>query len=245
MDTADGAVFVKQASGEAGALSMLRREALVYSRVSGSFLPACVGFADRGDCALLALEYLSDAWWPPPYPDDATPLFATLGLVASTKPPEDLPAEGRRWSRWQRIAEDPEPLLGLRLCSRNWLEHSLEALIAAEARARFRRGRARPQRRYAGNVCFTSRGAVLVDWGAGARGSRWVDVAFAILSVRVEGGIVPAVDFPDEGASPQLSPGTSLTKPRHRFLTGPIRGRRFARTWQATSSTHSLGPPKS
>jgi hypothetical protein len=39
---------------------------------------------------------------------------------------------------------------------------------------------------------------VLVDWGASVRGSRWIDVAFAILSVRVEGGIPPPVDFPAE-----------------------------------------------
>jgi hypothetical protein len=199
MDTTDGPVFVKQASDE-GTLSMLRHEALVYSHVAGSFLPTYVGFADRGDRALLALEYVSDARWPPPYPDELTPLFAALETVSTVKPPPELPSHGSRWSRWQRVADDPEPLLGLGLCSREWLESALEALIAAEQQAVFEGSALVHNDVYSGNVCFDGRGAMLVDWGAAVRGSRWIDVAFAVLSVRVEGGVVPAFDFPEEAA---------------------------------------------
>ena len=53
---------------------------------------------------------------------------------------------------------------------------------------------------YSGNVAFVADRAVLVDWGAAVKGSRWVDVAFAVLSVRVEGGELPRVDLPNEGA---------------------------------------------
>ncbi len=53
---------------------------------------------------------------------------------------------------------------------------------------------------YSGNVAFVGERAVLVDWGVAAKGSRWVDVAFAVLSVRVEGGKLPPVDLPSEGA---------------------------------------------
>ena len=53
---------------------------------------------------------------------------------------------------------------------------------------------------YSGNVAFVGDRAVLVDWGASVKGSRWTDVAFAVLSVRVEGGRTPAVDLPNEGA---------------------------------------------
>jgi hypothetical protein len=31
------------------------------------------------------------------------------------------------------------------------------------------------------------------------RGSRWIDVAFALLSLRVEGATPPSLDFPNEG----------------------------------------------
>jgi hypothetical protein len=68
-ETTDGSFFVKEAADE-GSLSMLRTEALVYASVAGPFLPAFVGFADAGDRAVLAVEYLPDAYWPPPYPKD-------------------------------------------------------------------------------------------------------------------------------------------------------------------------------
>jgi Phosphotransferase enzyme family len=199
VDTPDGCVFVKQAEDE-GSLTMLRREAIVYREITGPFLPGLVGFADRGDRALLAIELLEDAHWPPPYPADVMPLFDALELVARATPPVELPVQ-RPWrSRWERIAADPEPLLGLGLCSREWLDRSLDTLTAAEATAVFEGDELSHCDVYSGNVGFTSRGAVLVDWGAARRGSRWMDVAFALLSVRVEGGNVPAVDFPGEAA---------------------------------------------
>jgi hypothetical protein len=54
--TGDSVVFVKEAEDE-GSLLMLRREALVYREVRGSFLPSFVGFADSGEKALLAIEF--------------------------------------------------------------------------------------------------------------------------------------------------------------------------------------------
>jgi len=199
VDTPAGALFVKEADDE-GSLAMLRREAMVYREITGTFLPGFVGFADRGDRALLAIELLEDAHWPPPYPEDVTPLFGALELVAGAAPPAELPAHGPWRSRWERIAADPGAFLGLGLCSRTWLDLSLDALLAAEAAAVFEGDELSHNDVYSGNVGFTSRRAVLVDWGAAQRGSRWIDVAFALLSLRVEGGCVPAVDFPAEAA---------------------------------------------
>ena len=197
--TPDGDMFVKEAEDE-GSLFMLRREALVYRGLAGPFLPGFVGFADSGDRALLAIELLEDAHWPPPYPDDVRPLFVSLDLVASAQPPADLPAQ-RPWrSRWERVAADPSPFLGLGLCSRAWLDDVLGSLLAAEAEADFEGSELVHNDVYSANVAFTSRGAVLVDWGASVRGSRWIDVALALLSVRVEGGTPPVLDFPAEAA---------------------------------------------
>lgn len=198
VETAAGPVFVKQAEDD-GSLTMLRREALVYSSVAGPFVPALIGFADAGDRAALAIEYVAGAHWPPPYPEDVTPLFDALELVAIADPPPQLPAHEKRWSRWERVADDPGPLLGLGLCSRDWLEHSLEGLVAAEVQASFQGDELVHNDVYSGNVCFVGRVAMLVDWGAAVRGSRWIDMAFAVLSVRVEGGTPPIVHFPDEG----------------------------------------------
>jgi Phosphotransferase enzyme family len=195
--TQDGSVFLKEAADK-GSLAMLRREAIVYANVSGSFLPALVGFADDGDRAVLALEYLSGVHWPPPYPDDVSPLFAALEQASAASPPPELPVHGNRHSRWERIAADPEPLLGLGVCSAGWLEQSLDGLAAAEAQADFQGGELVHNDVYSGNVCFKGDAAVLVDWGTAVRGSRWIDVAFALLSVRAEGGVLPPLDFPAE-----------------------------------------------
>ena len=90
--------------------------------------------------------------------------------------------------------------MGLGLCSSGWLESSIDALIEAERRCVFEGDELVHNDIYSGNVGFTSRGAVLVDWGAAVRGSRWIDSAFAVLSVRVEGGTRPGLEIPGEAA---------------------------------------------
>jgi Phosphotransferase enzyme family len=198
VETSDGVVFVKQAQDE-GSLHMLRREALVYDHVRGPFLPGYIGFADNGSRAALAIELLEDARWPPPYPEDIAPLFAALEQVAGSPVPPELPALTQP-HRWELIRADPEPLLGLGLCSREWLEQALPALSAAEAAAVIEGDELVHGDVYSGNVAFVGDRALLVDWGACVQGSRWTDVAFAVLSVRVEGGVLPALDFADEAA---------------------------------------------
>jgi hypothetical protein len=198
VETADGRAFVKQAEDD-GSLHMLRREALVYQEVRGSFLPGYVGFADSGARAVLAVELLEDAHWPPPYPADVSSLFEALELVSASDGPAGLPALTQP-RRWEEVAADPEPLLGLGLCSREWLEQSLPALIAAENAAVIAGDDLVHGDVYSGNVGFVGDRAVLVDWGACVRGSRWTDFAFAVLSVKVEGGVLPALDFPNEPA---------------------------------------------
>lgn len=199
VETADGPAFVKQAEDE-GSLHMLRREALVYEHVRGHFLPGFRGFADNGTRALLAIELLPDAHWPPPYPEDVAPLFHTLEELAAVGAPAELPSWKHRPSRWERIAADVSPLLGLGLCSEAWLEQALPTLIAAERDVVDVGDDLVHNDVYSGNVAFVGDRAVLVDWGAAVKGSRWVDVAFAVLSVRVEGGELPRVDLPNEGA---------------------------------------------
>jgi hypothetical protein len=198
--TSDGLIFAKEAE-DGGSLHMLRREAVVYRSVRGAFLPAFVGFADSGERAVLAIEFLDDAHWPPPYPDDVAPLFEALELVAKTPPPTELPAEGPNTSQWEKVAADPEPFLGLGLCSREWFEDAIEALIEAEAAVEVEGDQLVHNDIYSANVGFTRSGAVLVDWGAAVRGSRWIDVAYAVLSVRVAGATRPAdLELPGEAS---------------------------------------------
>jgi hypothetical protein len=161
-------------------------------------------------------------------PGDVSPLFAALEQASSSTPPPELPAQ-RRKSRWERIADDPEPFLGLGVCSRDWLERSLDELIAAETQADFEGDELVHNDVYSGNVCFRGDGAVLIDWGAAVRGSRWIDVAFALLSVRAEGASHPRLTSRTSPSSPQLSVGTSRWRRRLRRPIGPCRDRRCAR----------------
>jgi hypothetical protein len=198
--TNDGPVFAKEAEEE-GSLHMLRREADVYRGVRAPFLPAFVGFADSGERALLAIEFLEDTVWPPPYPEDVMPLFAALERVAETPPPTELPAERPNESQWEKVAADPEALLALGLCSPEWLERALPLLIDAESGVNVEGDDLVHNDLYSANLGFRSDGVVLVDWGAAVRGSRWVDVGFALLSLRVEGATRPAsIELPDEAA---------------------------------------------
>jgi len=197
--TSDGLVFAKEAADD-GSLHMLRREAVVYQSVRGTFLPAFVGFADSGKRAVLAIEFLAEARWPPPYPYDVSPLFEALDLAAAAPPPPELPTRGPRASRWERVAADPRPLLGLGLCSDKWLAASIDTLIRVEREASFGGHDLVHNDVYSGNVGFRAGGAVLVDWGAAVRGSRWIDIVLALLSLRVEGAAQP------EMTSPQIPP---------------------------------------
>ena len=78
--------------------------------------------------------------------------------------------QGPRRSRWERVAADPEPLLGLGLCSRDWLAESIDTLIRAESQATFEGDDLVHNDIYSGNVGFRGSGAVLVDWGVAVRG---------------------------------------------------------------------------
>lgn len=196
-------VFLKSANGEAA--SALRREALVLAALVGAPFAARLLDWQDSDQATLIIENLSAAHWPPPYPADAAPLFDALDQLAAVAAPAGLsPSED--WnagaqSNWSWVAADPEPFLGLRVCSAAWLERNIDALVAAESRIDLRGDRLVHNDVYSGNVCFAGRRAVLVDWGTAVRGNHEIDVAFAVLSVLAEGGRLPERQLlADEGA---------------------------------------------
>jgi Phosphotransferase enzyme family len=189
--TDGSAVFVKAAEDELG-LRIARVELSIYRNVTGSFLPQLVDAWEEDGRALLVLEDLADAYWPPPYPADVRPLFEALDAIAATAPPCELRRLANRGETpWEQIA-------ALDVCSAEWLEHAIEPLRAGERSFSASGDELVHCDIWTDNVCFTERGALLVDWGAAGIGNRWIDVGFALLSLLVEGATRPSLEIPNE-----------------------------------------------
>jgi hypothetical protein len=196
---ADGSTsFVKAAHVEPYSTA-LRREVAVYTSVEGPFLPRLVGARDDGTLVALAVEDLGEAHWPPPYPDDVRPLFEALDALATTPVPCGLRAWSVASSNWREVAENPDPFLALGLCSGAWLDQVVEGLVQAELRVSWAGDDFVHYDIYSGNMCFVGPRPLLVDWDTAGRGNRWIDVAFALLNIRVEGAGLPDVGLPQEG----------------------------------------------
>jgi aminoglycoside phosphotransferase (APT) family kinase protein len=204
-------VFVKAAEDDELALRPLRTEIAVLEAVEGPFLPRLHDALVADDRALAVLEDLSGAVWPPPYPSDVRPLFEALADVAAARPPAVLRGlEPREETRWRQIEREPEPLLALGVCSERWLADALPLLIEAESRVPLAGDSLVHYDVWSDNLCFAERGAVLVDWAEARIGNPAIDVAFALLSLRVEGAALPPVE--DEPALAAFVTGVVATE---------------------------------
>jgi phosphotransferase family enzyme len=178
-------VFVKSAEA---------RELLVYQHVRGPFLPSVFDLYTENDRVLLVLEDLSDAHWPPPYPDDLSPLFAALEAVAAAPTPPLRPLEEPPVRPWVRFQRDPGPLLSLGVCSEAWLNAALPVLVDAAADVPVVGEQLVHNDIWADNLCFADRGAVFVDWSEARIGNAEIDLAFALLTLQIGGVATPPVE---------------------------------------------------
>ena len=201
---ADGRrVFVK--SAEAPNLAgWLRREHEVYSSLSGSFIPALVGWDDDGVRPLLAIEDLSDADWTPRWDDGrvAAVMAALAELADATPPPNTLTAREtfpELWGRWEAVGADPGPFLSLGLRDEAWLERSLPTIVAAADAAAIEGDRVCHLDVRSDNLCFRDGRAILVDWNWTSLANPAVDIVAWLPSVRVEGGPQPWEVLPGAG----------------------------------------------
>jgi hypothetical protein len=199
---ADGrTAFVKHALTD-DAATWLRKERLVYESVHGSFMPSYLGAYDNGT-TLLVLEDLSGAQWPPPWsPQRVDAVLRSLDELHGTRPPDGIePFEAKREDivGWGLVAADPEPLLATGLCSPEWLDEQLSALLAAGAEAELGGDDLLHFDVRSDNLCFVDDRAVLVDWNLAHRGNGRFDVAFWAPSLRLEGGPEPWDVLPEAG----------------------------------------------
>lgn len=246
--------FVK-AGTETSARAQIEREASILESVAAAYMPRFYGAATVDGWATLVLEDLSRAVWPPPYADRGEALLKTVMQVAATPPPQGLRRrpEGRPFGTyWQRIAADPEPVLAHRLFSAGWLERAQPVLDAAESLAELSGDDFLHDDVWAGNVCYTGRGALLIDWASASIGNRRIDLAYALLSIRSSGTRPPPIHFPEEAAYAALLAGANAyhaAQPadesiRHESVlrAGWLHDLEFALDW--ASELLQLAPPR-
>jgi phosphotransferase family enzyme len=208
----DGRTAFVKAGVETSARAQIEREASILESLAAPYLPAFYGAATVDGWSVLVVEDLSRAHWPPPYADDGAGLLETVMRVAATTPPDGLRRrpEGRPLGTyWQRIAADPEPVLAHGLFSADWLEEAQPVLDAAESSAQLAGEDFLHDDVWAGNVCYTRRGALLIDWASASIGDRRIDLAYALLSIRSSGSRPPPIDFPEEAAYAALLAGAN------------------------------------
>jgi hypothetical protein len=130
-------------------------------------------------------------------------VLETLGELAALEP---APGTSRVrelfpdfWGRWQIVAEDPAPFLGLGLRDGAWLDRALPAILAAVEAAPIEGDALGHYDVRSDNLCFRDGRAILVDWNWCSIANPKVDVACWLPSVRVEGGPPPWELLPDAG----------------------------------------------
>jgi hypothetical protein len=186
--------FVKRAVDDMTA-GWLRAEHRVYDGVRRSFLPDFLGWDDDGDRPLLVLEDLTDGFWPPPWSEDAIQaVLRALDAIHATSPPTGLPSledERENLSGWHQVADEPEPFLSLGLCTREWLDDALTALLSASDACVLAGDSLVHCDVRSDNVCIRGDRAVLVDWNWACTGNPAFDLASWAPSLAMEGGPQP------------------------------------------------------
>ena len=234
-----GSAFVKAAT-DVDTAAWLRAEHAIYSRVRAPFMPALLGWEDDGANPWLAIEDLSRADWPPPWPAarvDA--VLATMRDVAATPHGGLESFESRRaeFAGWPLVANDAEPFLRLGLVTEPWLASAVPVLLGAEARAILDGDALLHNDVRSDNLCFTDDRVVLVDWNWASRGNAKLDIAAWLPSLELEGGPEPEAILP---AEPELASFVAGFYAAHAGLPPPRPGMEKLRALQLRMLRASL-----
>lgn len=156
-----GSVFAKMGTVP-DTIAAIREECRVRDHVDGPF--AVRVLAKDADAAVMVLEDLSQAEWPPPWNEGR--LAAVTRLVeelAGTPAPAGLPSLAERLGEWGDFGDLA------------W--SGGEALVHVDLRS--------------DNLCIRDGRAVLVDWNHAARGNSLFDLVLWAPTVWLEGGPPP------------------------------------------------------
>ena len=210
MKTASGETAFTKYATKQEAIEGLQNEHLAYASLDLPCLPRLIGWQAGTREALLLLEDLRDASWPPPWTDDVVEqvVGALQELEGVTAPPglRRLADADVSPDAWEEIGRSPEGLVGLGVCSEDWLARA-QAPLRRVAKASTVTGKHVVHGDVVrGNVCVRDGQALLVDWSYAARGNPKFDLAFWLPAQHSEGGPPPDDFLPDsEGLSARMA----------------------------------------
>ena len=207
VELADGRSVFAKCGHEPVVADFLRDEHRFYASFSAPFMPRFFAFLAEPP-PVLVLEDLSDAYWPPPWTDDGiAAVLDTLGCLHATPGPPSVPSIEEHRERlvdgWRQTADDPEPLLSLGVCSREWLSNALPTLREAAETAPIGGDELIHLDVRSDNVCIRDGRANLVDWNQACLANGELDVAAWLPSLHLEGGPPPDEVLP--GCAPGLA----------------------------------------
>ena len=201
---ADGTAMFAKVATTPDIAAWLRREQQVYTSLSGTFLPAYLGWDDHdGEMPLLLLEDLSAARWPPPWrPGDVERVREALHMVAEQRLPglPHVEESAELLNGWSLVAADPQPFLALGIADQRWLQAALPTLLSIDGRAAVHGDALLHCDVRSDNLCFHAGRAVLIDWNHARVGNPLFDIACWLPSLHAEGGPMPETILPNAGA---------------------------------------------
>jgi hypothetical protein len=197
--TATSRYFAK-VGATAATREYLRREAHVYGRVAGPFMPRLIGWEDDPLEPLLVLEDLSTAHWPPPWDDGRVEVvLAQIHALHGTRVALEpyVQVHGARDSNWGAVEDDAEAFLSLGLADGRWLDRALPELIRHEALCPTEGDSLTHCDLRSDNMCLAGGRAVFVDWNLACLSNPRLDLGFWLPSLAYEGGPEPEAILPD------------------------------------------------
>jgi Phosphotransferase enzyme family len=186
--------FVKVATDDR-TTTWLRNEHLVYGRLACRVLPDLLGWQDNEELTALLLEDLNPAVWPPPWSSrSVNAVLDALQEIGNIAAPDGLPRledERAEIASWRSVAADAEPFLALGLCSADWLDSALPALLLADDAAILDGDTVVHCDVRSDNICIKDGRARLFDWNWTTVGNSLLDLAAWAPSLCSEGGPRP------------------------------------------------------
>ena len=190
-------VFVKVATNEKTNL-WLHHENAIYQYVQAAFMPKYYGFIPEtvgNHDAILILEDLSAAHWPPPWTDEiVTKVQDALKKLNAIDAPDFLPSmESRRSSLggWAEVKRNPLLFLTVGTCSEAWLSSYIDTLVQAEEAADLSSETFVHMDIRSGNLCVDDGQVKFLDWSHAEKGNAALDLIFWLPSLALEGGSLP------------------------------------------------------